>query len=259
MKRPLKQYRPFGPFIQQNRDELIKNIAVLVSGGVEDAESLPVVSIEESGCENYNNLESTIEFFASVDDVEILFGLKQPGITVWDIGDSMRDVPLQENEMLGVHNTPPEDGERILETGFRDLNVRTVKAESIRDGAVYMNGYVWDFDEYPVRQRRKGMSIVCRVKKQSVYVADMSTSALVPTEEYLSDYVMRYPEYIRCLQKLGPNGPDMIAGGLMTERGLESKPFTDELKDGTQIRLTYKEMLEQSNLEPEDEDTDIQY
>lgn len=250
---------PSEPLGRTMDDELIKDIAVLVAGAVGGAASLPVVSVEESECENYNNLESNIEFFAPVDDVEILFGLKQPGITVWDIVNSMRDVSLQENEMLGVHNTAPEDGERILETGFRDLNVRTVKPESIRDGAVYMNGYVWDFDEYPVRQRGKGMSIVCRVKKQSVYVADMTTSALVPTEEYLSDYVMRYPEYIRCLQKLGPNGPDMIAGGLMTERGLESKPFADELNDGTQFSLTYREMLEQKNLEPEGEDTDIEY
>lgn len=49
--------------------------------------------------------------------------------------------------------------------------------------------------------------VIVKAPREKVTVSDMTASVTVPRKEYVENYTMKYPDFIRCLKRFGPTSP----------------------------------------------------
>jgi hypothetical protein len=205
MKRPFSEYRPIGPLL------------------FSDDESDVSSKIEYSNCETYSNITTSPEFFMKPKYANPVTWVQSGRNEEEKVLDVISDIEVGDDEYIGVHNTSTASAKSIVDGGFASTNNITVLPEGIRDEAVFTWHYIWDISSG--KGDKINASVIVKAPRTKVFVAEMSSSAFYPYEEYIENHVMLYPQYLECLDQKGPNAPLMIASGIIQDVDVEEKPY----------------------------------
>lgn len=205
MKRPFASRRPIGPLVNLN------------------SQYSSYSSFNDSNCEVYQNITASPEFFIQPEYVEPVGWIEEDEKRQERIMSVVSNTNVQKDKYIGVHNTSVANAKSIMESGFSGSNDLTLLDKGIRDKAVFTWHYIWDLNR-GINEDNKA-SVIVKAPKTKVYVADMSASAQYSYDEYIENHVMKYPQYLKCLDNKGPNGPLMVASGIIQDVDVEVKKY----------------------------------
>jgi hypothetical protein len=205
MKRPLVNKRPIGPLVNL--------------GSQYSTDS----KFDDDSCKVYKNITTSPEFFIQPEHAEPVAWIQEDENRQERIMEIISNIDLQKDEYIGVHSTSVTNAKSIMESGFSGSNDLTVLDRGIRDGAVFTWHYIWDINK-GINEDNKA-SVIVKAPRSHVYVAEMFASVRYTYEEYIENHVMKYPQYLKCLDSEGPNGPLMVASGIIQDVDVEVKKY----------------------------------
>ena len=207
MKRPFKDYRPFGPFTdlgfqlsQNDNIQYTDTGAKKLIQNFDETDTLRQLDIQLEGeCSNYQNLGGRAEFIIPFEDA---VPVKTIGLT--DKQQIYNEVHMVEQQhpdkFIGVHVTNGADAKSIVRNGFDSdkIGESTVAFQDIRQGSVFTWHFIYDIHETSMT------GVITLGERENVVVSDMSMLMMTDFEDYLENYTMDYPDFIRCLKKPPP-------------------------------------------------------
>lgn len=158
-------------------------------------------------CKPYGNLGSGLEFIIPISKANPVLSVQFP-MSNQDLYDVISVVNQKHSDVfIGVHETKSDNAKAILDEGFSEKRSgeMSVVTAGLREDAVFTWHFIWDIR--PKYMPDDMSAVIVTAPRQEVIVSDMSASVTVPTEKYIDNFTMDYPEYIHCLRKHGPNSP----------------------------------------------------
>ena len=166
-------------------------------------------------CVPYTNLDGGVEFIAPIETATPVGVIDFPA-TNQDLYDRVADAAADNpGSFVGVHETPTDQAHSIVRGGFDPDRVgeMSVVETGPREDAVFTWQYVWD-----ISGGREDLSgVITTAPRPEVVASNMSASVTKPTDEYIENHTMPYPDFVKCLRSHGPNTVMMLESDLIQD------------------------------------------